>query len=334
MKTLEFPSRFTGPVTGSPRGIKSRPRQLSRPTRWFVIVAALGMVGTLPGAIAQVPAQDTSEGGRMSGISVYGTGELRTKPNFVEIDLRASANAEITSDAVVKYRDVKRRLLKAFEDLKMSELVVNERGLTLMPGNTAEAMQMAMRGMPTTDTKTSVEIASTLHLRLGGIRDLPAEQVMETVGQLLDTAQDAGAGIGPSRADINMAWRYGTQANQSIVRFVVRDLAEIRESAYEKAIANAKARAERLARLSGVELGEVVAVNEVFVSGEDMVQTQPYAYYNPQSRTTSEDADFLTSETFAEIPFRVKLLVRFGISGGGEKTARAEGASEVDRTRG
>ncbi len=46
------------------------------------------------------------------------------------------------------------------------------------------------------------------------------------------------------------------------------DFDKLQEEAYEKAIADARARAERLARLSRVELGPIVAVRELVVPGE------------------------------------------------------------------
>ena len=53
-----------------------------------------------------------------------------------------------------------------------------------------------------------------------------------------------------------------------LVRFVLEDFDKLQEEAYEKAIADARRRAERLAGLSNVELGPIVAVREVVVPGD------------------------------------------------------------------
>ena len=76
--------------------------------------------------------------------------------------------------------------------------------------------------------------------------------------KLLDVAQDAGGKVG-GRHDINPYYYYDSACNQTtgLVRFVLDDYDKLQEEAYEKAIADARARAERLARLSGVELGPV-----------------------------------------------------------------------------
>jgi hypothetical protein len=255
---------------------------------------------------------------------VYGAGETSAKPDLVEISLRSVAAAELTADAIVKYRDARRRTLEAFEKLNL-DVEIEELGVTLSNKTAAEAMQMAMRGMASAgDTgKNKVEIASLLVVRLAGIRKREAEDVMETIGRLLDAAKDAGSSIGPTDAEINMAWRYGQLAQGGLVRFVVRDLDNLREDAYRAAVADARKRAERLAMLNGVTLGEVVSVQEIQVSGDEAATVvQPYASAAPVP--TKQQAR-IVSETFAEVPFRVKLLVRFDIkSGGRTETAKKE----------
>lgn len=258
-----------------------------------------------------------------SGIAVYGTGETIGKPDLIEISMRAAANAELTADAIVKYRDAKRRILEGFDKLKLEKLEIEELSVSLSNHTAEEAMQMAMRGMVDTNStaKSKVEISSALQLRLSGIKDQSIEQVMETVGKLLDTAKDSGAEIGPSAADINMAWRYGRQAESALVRFVVRDLKGLREQAYQDAVADARARADRLAKLNGIRVGDVLAVQEMQVSGDDSGYTT-----NPWGQVVATHGKLndpkISSDSFAEIPFRVKLLVRFGIAPPEEKTAQ------------
>ena len=301
--------------------ISSRLGDFVSDVKWaaFVVAASLVMLlGTSRGDAQIMMGADPSQG---LGISVYGTGETVAKPDLVEISLRATATAELTGDAIIKYRDTKRRTLEAFDKLKLEKLEVEELGVSLSDQASAEAMQAMWRGMPATTVKAKVEISSALQLRLAGIHDLTAEQVMETVGKLLDTAKDSGATIGPTQAEMNMAWRYGQQANSTLVRFIVRDLNKLREQAYENAVEDARARAKRLAKLNGIKLGEVLGVQEVQVSGDDQqVVTTPWGQTMPASKKPREPE--ISSEQFAEIPFRVKLLVRFGILPPDAKTAQ------------
>ena len=88
------------------------------------------------------------------------------------------------------------------------------------------------------------------------------------------------------------------------MRFVLEDFDKIQEEAYEKAIADARTRAERLARLSKVELGPIVAVREIVVPGDSRVRN---ADDEPVKKR-------LETAKFQEIPVRVELLVRFASS--------------------
>ena len=199
-----------------------------------------------------LPAQDLSSIGdvRSGGIVVYGIGEARARPNQIEIDLHASGQAELTEDALVKFNDAKKRMLESFEGLKLANLRVRELGLSVVPGNAQEMVQAMWNGrmVSNTGTKTPIEIASTLRLELRDVRELPPDELLKLLGKLLDVARDSGANIGPSAAEVQMAYRYGRQPSEGVVRFIVADLKELREEAYERAVADARSRAERAQR--------------------------------------------------------------------------------------
>src|SRR5262249_61370091 len=87
----------------------------------FVLVHAAG---------AQVMMNAPSPTG---GIVVTGKGEVIAKPDVVEIKLRVAGSAELTDDAIVKHRDARDRVLKAFEALKLTNLKTDESGLNVHP---------------------------------------------------------------------------------------------------------------------------------------------------------------------------------------------------------
>ena len=74
----------------------------------------VGRLARAPGASAQITYMPGARS--TDGIAVYGTGELSARPNMVEIDLHVSGKAELTGDALVKYRDSKKRVLEALEN--------------------------------------------------------------------------------------------------------------------------------------------------------------------------------------------------------------------------
>ena len=92
--------------------------------------------------------------------------------------------------------------------------------------------------------------------------------MLQLVGKLLDVAQDSGGQVG-AQNNFNPYYLLSFQQNTGgLVRFVLEDFDKLQEEAYEKAIADARARAERLARLSKVELGPIVAVRELVVPSD------------------------------------------------------------------
>jgi hypothetical protein len=249
------------------------------------------------------------------GIAVEGIGELRTVPDVVEINLRLVARGELTDDAVVKHRDARKRTMETFQALKLDNLKLEEKDLTLRPGNGQEMMQMMMwGGMPASQNKRSqIEVGSMLRARLTNVNKVPTEDLMSTIGKLIDAAQDSGAGLGISDSDMMMMrWYGGYQRQSALVKFVVTNLDELREKAYEMAVADARKRAERLARLNGVKLGSVVAIDELETGGG-----RPMPYYYPQPTEDSQEKSELVAESLSGGKITVHLRVRFAIDPAG-----------------
>jgi uncharacterized protein YggE len=285
----------------------------------LLLAASLAVAFTLPAAAR---AQFVNPAGE-PGITVEGTGEARSVPDVVEINLKLSARAELTDDAVVKHRDARKRALETFKALKLDNLKIEEKDLSLRPGNAQEMWQMMWNGMPASQTKrTQIEVGSTLRARLVDVGKMPTEELMSTIGKLLDAAQDSGTGLGLSDSDM-MAMRYwGNVRQSSLVKFIVTNIGEIREKAYDQAVADARKRAERLARLNGVKLGTVLAVDEIAVTG---MRFNPY-YGGYDSDDSKEEQEEVTAETLSGGHIRIRLRVRYAIDAGGaaEKTAKAD----------
>ncbi len=256
------------------------------------------------------------------GISVYGTGEVPGRPNVVEVDLQVSGQAELTGDALVKYRDAKKRLLESLEKVKVDGMSLDERGVSITVGNTLEQQQRINNGMPQAPGKPQVDVSSAVRVKLKGVRELPPEELIKTVGKLLDAAADSGVVIGPNQAELLRAMRYGQQpSNSAPVRFIVADLSELREKAYEKAVTDARSRAQRLAKLHHVKLGSAVLIQEVQVAGD---LPAAVTYQNNQATPTEYDGDEprMISANLSGVSVQVKLLVRFAIEAAGPATAQ------------
>jgi uncharacterized protein YggE len=276
-------------------------------------VLALGLVA------APAPAQFFTQnpnglGGaeNIDGLTVAGKGVVAAKPNLAEIDLDVSAASELTADAIVKYRDARKRLRDAFASLKLANVTVGERGLLV----DQKGMQMPYYwgGQMNTRSKTEVQLTRKLVVRAADIRKLDEDAVLQLVGKLLDVAQDAGGHVGGQREFNPYYYNPYDRMSNGLVRFVLDDFDKLQEEAYDKAIADARTRAERLARLAKVELGPVVAIREQVVPGEQPAGAQPEA----------EARKRLESQRFQDIPVRVELLVRFEVH-----APRAAGSARV-----
>ncbi|WP_435010753.1 SIMPL domain-containing protein [Tundrisphaera lichenicola] len=243
-----------------------------------------------------------SSGENIQGFTVAGKGAVAARPNSVEFDLEVSASSELTADAIVKYRDARKKLQDAFAGLKLANVHLDERGLLVDQKGAVQNPYFFGGMQPNSRAKTEVQLSRKLVARATDIREMDEEKVLQQVSRLLDVAQDAGARIG-TQQDPYFYYRNGYPQNTGgLVRFVLDDFDKLEQEAYEKAIADARARAERLARLSRVELGPVVAIREIVVPGERGANADGEL---PRKR--------LEAAKFQEIPIQVELLVRFEV---------------------
>jgi uncharacterized protein len=295
---------WDGHRSASRRRSQSRFLGSSRPPI-AVLGFVLAMTVTVRPAHAQfMPGQEyaSSSVANIEGFTVAGKASLAAKPNSVEIDVEVSASSELTADAIVKYRDARRRLHEAFAALKLANVTVEERGLQVdQKGQQQNPYWFG--GMQNNRTKTEVQLTRKLVVKASNLRKMDEEALMQLVGKLLDVAQDAGAKVGPQNDNSYYYWRYNYNQNQQgLVRFVLEDFDKLQEEAFEKAVADARSRAERLARLSRVELGPIVAIREVLV---------------PSDRVSGSDDEMprkrLETSKFQEIPVKVELMVRFQV---------------------
>jgi uncharacterized protein YggE len=254
-----------------------------------------------------------------AGITVSGTGEVLAKPNRLELELVVTGAAELTGDALVKYNDAVRRTLQAYEQLGMKNLQIEPRAVSFASvGGVPE--QPFARGVGA-DTgaanlaKAQIGISRSLRVVLTGIRELPEAQVTEAIGKLVDTAKDSGVAIGNEASNALVARMMGQmQSPEAMVTFVVDDVVDLRDKAYQQAFDDARARASRLATLAGAELGPVVAVEQTVAEmhkEENLQMRMMAAIYGVQASTSDESR--LTSTKLGDIPVRVALRVRFAL---------------------
>ena len=279
----------------------------------ITVVACGALIWNSAAVFTLAQAPGSAGGGsvaNLEGLTVAGKGSIGAKPNRLEIDLEISATSEMTSDVIVKYRDAKKRIQEAFATLKLSNVSVDEKALAVDQKGQAFNPYM-MDTPPARRGKVEVQLTRKLVVRCNEIREMDEEALLQLVAKLLDVAQDAGAKVG-SQGNAAASWYYGNgNTDNGLVRFILDDFETFEDKAYTAAVADARTRAGRLAKLNGVELGPVAGVREVLVPGEK-VQSQSFSFY--RSSSAPDDAvpkKQLESSKFQEIPVKVELQVRF-----------------------
>lgn len=283
---------------------------MSKATTAAVILATLGGFGLAGPARAQL-------GGNLDGLTVAGKGSAAAKPNRLEIELEISATSEMSADVIVKYREARKRLQEAFATLKLSNVSVDEKALAVDQKGQTFNPYMGEMSAPKRG-KVEVQLTRKLVVRCNEIREMDEEAILQLVARLLDVAQDAGAKVG-SQGNPMMAYYYGyPMGDNGLVKFILDDFEAVEEKAYAEAVADARARAARLAKLNGVDLGPVLGVREVVVPGERSAEGQA-VYYNRFGGAPDDEPKKkqLESAKFREIPVKVELQVRFATAGKG-----------------
>jgi uncharacterized protein YggE len=280
-----------------------------------IVSAAMALAIAACPARGQFPQGPVNAQENIDGFAVIGKGTAAAKPNRLEIDMEVSAASELSADAIVKYRDAKKRLQEAFSALKMSNVAVEERGLLVdQKGQAFNPYYMDMP--PARKGKVEVQLRRKLVVTVSNIRSMDEEALLQLVAKLLDVAQDAGGKVGGGDAMPYYYYRFGNEGSK-LVRFILDDFDALQEKAYGEAIADARAKAGRLAKLSGVELGRIAGIREVLVSGEKSSAAAMAFYYGIMQSSNDEEVPRkrLESSRFQDIPVRVELHVRFDLAG-------------------
>jgi len=249
------------------------------------------------------------------GITVSASGEVKSKPTIVEIGATVTAEAELTADAIVKYREAKKKGVDAINNLKMANLSIESNGFTVNSAMDAQQQQRIMNGMGGAGTsKQKVEVTEQMKLTVKDVDKLEAEALMDTLLKIIDTGKDAGLVIGPPPMTnyYEMQIRAQSGRGNSLVSFKLGDVNALKEQAYKQAMESATTKAKRLAELAGVKLGRVLVVQEGQPKEEQSQQRVAYNPYMGMPMVVNEQTD-VSSNLFSEIPVKVVLTVQFEI---------------------
>jgi uncharacterized protein YggE len=256
----------------------------------------------------------SAHGDSPSGITVTGSGTVKSKPTEVEIGAMVSGEAEITNDAMVKYRDAKKRALAAIEGLKLPNLAVESNGVSVSQALDPNAQQMMMQGRAGNVGKPKVQTSESLKITIKSIDANATDKLMDTVMKVIDTGRDAGLQIGPPVPTnyYQMQQMMNSGQGQTMLQFKIGDPSAQKDKAYKMAMDDAKAKAQRLAELAGVKLGKIISVQDSVPVKSDNSNMMAMMYgYGGGVQTDPSD---LTSQMLADISLKVTLTVQFEIA--------------------
>lgn len=199
----------------------------------FVAIALATTSGwfTLPNAVVQGQTTATSE--LSNTITVVGEGSVRMRPDIARANIGVEVLRQSVEEATAENRANVENVLAALKELGVAENDIQTSGFSVY------AERFGPEG-PLAEDDVRYRVSNNVSVTM---RDL------DNVGALLDAAISAGAN--------NI---YG-------VDFDIDDPSSVESEARAKAVADAQAKAQDLAELTGVTMGNVVSVSEVIGSG-------------------------------------------------------------------
>ncbi len=251
-----------------------------------------------------------------TGVAVKATGSVKLRPDVLELVGQVSGNAELAGDAITKYRSNRQRAIEGIEALQIPQLKV-EAGRIEITSVADQASQMAMRrGMPAAASSSRpLNVSEPLAIRIDGIDKLTNEQIIETLVKIVDAGKDAGITLGANSGATQTYNPYTgsyEMPGSSMARFRLSDVEGARQKAFEDAMKNAQRQGERLAKLAGVKLGKVRAINEVPAS--PTIQAQQVNIYGIMTPDSGKEAELFTSSSLQEITVSASIDVEFEVA--------------------
>ncbi|MGB4442026.1 MAG: SIMPL domain-containing protein [Coriobacteriia bacterium] len=195
----------------------------------LIIAAALALgVLALGGCSTKVVTTDGAA--PLYTVTTNGTGETVAAPDMAEMYFGATVQSEDAKDALGGANELAEAITAAVKDAGVASEDIQTANVSVYPEQDYNGPQPVVTGY-----RASIQVRVK-------VRDI------EKIGEVIGAASDAGANEigGPS--------------------FMLDDDAEVTNEAIELAIADARNRAEVMAKAAGKELGEIISVSETGAS--------------------------------------------------------------------
>ena len=215
-----------------------------------------------------VPAQ----GGDVSdGITVSGEGQVRSTPDLMTMSIGIEVEERTVAEARTAAADAATSLIDSLKSNGIAEKDIQTTSVSIYPRYT----------YPQNDQPRIIGYTAANQLTVK-VRDL------DRAGEVIDEAVGAA----------------GEAARLQGISFGVDDPAPLLKEAREKAVSDAKSRAEAYARAAGVNVGAVLSISETTASYIPVSRDAGMAYADTEKVTPIEPGEATTS---------VNVTVRFAI---------------------
>ncbi|WP_170319596.1 SIMPL domain-containing protein [Polyangium spumosum] len=178
-------------------------------------------------------------------ITVVGQGEAKGSPDIARTSLGVEASAATVEEAMNQTSARMKAIMGALKKLGIEDKDLQTANFSIQVERPYVEPPMPM---PAAAPSPAAPPAPAVKYRVSNTVEVTIRDVSKA-SQVLQAAVDAGA---------NNVWS---------VSFGIDETKPLEAAAREKAVADAKARAEALAKLAGLELGPVISVSEVIGRG-------------------------------------------------------------------
>ncbi len=179
-------------------------------------------------------------------ITVVGLGEVQSEPDIARTSIGIEVVGATVADAMAEARTRMDAVLAALKAAGIAEKDIRTNNFSI------NFERQGPEPIPSPATRAA-PVRNGLY-RVSNMVEVTVRD-LEKVGAVIDAATGAGA---------NNVWG---------INFALEETTGIEAEAREKAVDDARARAESLARLSGVQLGQIVSVSEVIGQQVPMLDT-------------------------------------------------------------
>ena len=217
----------------------------------------------------------------LRSIEVEGTGNAYAKPDAFVLKGFLSSNDKSAKKVLGKHLKTKESLEETINPMDFPGVEIDHEGSILKPNVASPTVFMAGGG-----GRAAAEgflLSQPIKIQIEIEDDDSETSILRKVSNLVDSAETVGVSF--SKAANPMMGALGV-SSESVALGVLKDSSKLNQEATDAAFAQAKKKAEQLAKLAGGKLGKVISIHESSLSEP----TGPTAAYMKMFTSSPSDS--------------------------------------------